>query len=341
MMDAVRDALNALLAGRTPTAEGAQAAIGAIMDGQSQDALTGALLAAWNIRGFTGDDLAGGVRAMRARAIPLDLRAGDVLDTCGTGGDGANTLNISTGAAIIAAAAGVPIAKHGNRAISGSVGAADLLEALGVKIDCDAAGLARCLREANFCFVFAPAYHPAFGRIAAMRRALGIRTIFNVLGALGNPASPRFHLMGVATESLIEPCVSALRTLGARRAMVVRGRDGIDEISTCASTSVAELRADGQALRYELSPADFGIEPASRSALAVRDLGDAARRFRDALAGRDSAAENVLALNAGAAIYLYGKEATIAGGIACARKAIASGAALDALERVRRASNLT
>ncbi len=184
------------------------------MDGAAPDAVVGAFLVALKIKGAEADELAGAVRAMLQRARPLNLRGGDVLDTCGTGGDGASTFNISTGAALIAAAAGVPVAKHGNRAISGTVGTADVLEAMGVKIDCDADGLQRCLDSAGCCHIFAPAYHPAFKKIAPLRRELRIRTIFNLMGSIGNPARPHYHLLGVA-ERESDPADGA-RAKGAR-----------------------------------------------------------------------------------------------------------------------------
>ncbi|HWN58285.1 MAG TPA: anthranilate phosphoribosyltransferase, partial [Methylomirabilota bacterium] len=228
-MSALHDALVALVEGRSLSDAEAEAAIGEIMDG-APDSVAAAFLVALKIKGAEAEELAGGVRAMLKRARPLNLRNREVLDTCGTGGDGANTFNISTGAALIAAAAGVPVAKHGNRAISGKVGTADVLEAMGVRIDCDPEGLARCLDAAGCCHIFAPAYHRGFARLAPLRRELKIRTIFNLMGSIGSPARPHYHLLGVAENNLIMPMARALKTLGTRRAMVVRGADGIDEI---------------------------------------------------------------------------------------------------------------
>ena len=230
-MSGLHGALLALIDGRSLTGAEAELAIGEVMDGGAHDAVVGAFLVALKIKGAEADELAGAVRAMRERARPLNLRAGEVLDTCGTGGDGASTFNISTGAALIAAAAGVPVAKHGNRAISGTVGTADVLEAMGVKIDCDPDGLKRCLEVAGCCHIFAPAYHPAFKQLAPLRRELRIRTIFNLMGSIGNPTRPHFHLLGVAEDSLIRPMAHALKALGTRRAMVVHGDNGVDEIA--------------------------------------------------------------------------------------------------------------
>jgi len=269
----------------------------------------------------------------------LNLRDREVLDTCGTGGDGADTFNISTGAALIAAAAGVPVAKHGNRAISGKVGTADVLEALGVKIDCDPEGLARCLDAAGCCLIFAPAYHQGFARLAPLRRELKIRTIFNLMGAIGSPARPRFHLFGVAEDNLVRPMAHALKALGTRRAMVVRGSDGIDEISISGPTMVAELRADGEMREYHVTPESLGVARADRRALTINSLDDAVRMLRSALDGGTGPAQDVLALNGGAAIYVGGKVASLKEGVDAAREIIARSRALEVLDKMRRASN--
>jgi anthranilate phosphoribosyltransferase len=302
------------------------------------NAVVGAFLVALKIKGAEADELAGAVHAMLERARPLNLRDGEVLDTCGTGGDGASTFNISTGAALIAAAAGVPIAKHGNRAISGTVGTADVLEAMGVKVDCGPDGLKRCLDEAGCCHIFAQAYHPAFKKIAPLRRELRIRTIFNLMGSLGNPARPRFHLLGVAEENLIRPMAKALKALGTRRAMVVHGGDGIDEIAINGPTRIMELR-DGEMTEYQVTPLIFGIPRSDHRALVIRNLDDAVRVLRGALDGGAGPAQDVLALNGGAAIYVGGKAASLKEGVDAAREIIAKSRALEVLDKMRRASN--
>lgn len=339
-MSALHDALAALVEGdgRSLTDAEAERAIGEVMDGGAHDAVVGAFLIALKLKGAEAAELAGGVRAMLKRARPLNLRDREVLDTCGTGGDGVSTFNISTGAALVAAAAGVPVAKHGNRAISGVVGAADVLEAIGVKIDLDAAGLARCLDSAGCCFVFAPAYHPAFARLAVLRRELRIRTIFNLMGALGNPARPRFHLFGVADANLIRPITMALKALGTRRAMVVHGGDGIDEISIAGPTQVAELHESGEITEYEITLESMGVARGDHRALVVTDVADAVRVLRSALDGGAGPAQDVLALNGGAAVYVGGKAPSVKAGVAMAREIIASRRALDVLEKMRRAS---
>jgi anthranilate phosphoribosyltransferase len=337
-MSGLHEALQALIDGRSLTDAEAELAIGEIMDGGASDAVVGAFLVALKIKGAEADELAGAVRAMLARARPLNLRDGDLLDTCGTGGDGASTFNISTGAALIAAAAGVPVAKHGNRAISGTVGTADVLEALGVKIDCDPDGLKRCLDAAGCCHIFAQVYHPAFKKIAPLRRELRIRTIFNLMGSLGNPSRPRFHLLGVAEENLIRPMANALKALGTRRAMVVHSGDGIDEIAISGPTRIVELR-NGELAEYQVTPITFGIPRSDHRALMITNLDDAVRVLRGALDGGAGPAQDVLALNGGAAIYVGGKAASLKEGVDMAREIIAKSRALEVLDKLRRASN--
>jgi len=327
----------ALLEGRSLADAAAEAAIGEIMDG-APDSIAAAFLVALKIKGAEAEELAGGVRAMLKRARPLILREREVLDTYGTGGDGANTFNISTGAALIAAAAGVPVAKHGNRAISGKVGTADVLEAFGVKIDCDPVGLARCLDAAGCCHIFAPAYHPGFARLAPLRRELKIHTIFNLMGSIGSPARPHYHLLGVAEDNLIMPIARALKALGTRRAMVVRGADCIDEISIAGPTRVAELHADGEITEYEITPESLGVSRGDRRALMIDNLDDAVRMLRSALDGGAGAAQDVLALNGGAAIYIGGKANSLKEGVDAARRIIASSRALEVIEKMRLAS---
>jgi anthranilate phosphoribosyltransferase len=337
-MSGLHDALQALIDGRSLTDAEAERVIGEVMDGVASDAVVGAFLVALKIKGAEADELAGAVRAMLTRARPLNLRDGEVLDTCGTGGDGASTFNISTGAALIAAAAGVPVAKHGNRAISGTVGTADVLEAMDVKIDCDPDGLKRCLDAAGCCHIFAQAYHPAFKKIAPLRRQLRIRTIFNLMGSLGNPARPHFHLLGVAGENLIRPMANALKALGTRRAMVVHGGDGIDEVAISGATKVAEL-CDGEMKEYEITPESLGVSRSDHRALVVSNLDDAVRVLQRALDGGAGPAQDVLALNGGAAIYVGGKAKSLKEGVDAAREIIAKSRALEVLDKLRRASN--
>jgi anthranilate phosphoribosyltransferase len=333
----LRAAFDQVLKGRSLDAAEAEGVIGEILDDVAPDALVAGFLVALKMKGEAAAELTGGARAMRKRARPLNLNDGNVLDTAGTGGDGAGTFNISTAAAMVAAAAGVPVAKHGNRAVSGRVGAADVLERFGVKIDLDAAGLKRCLDQAGCCFVFAPAYHPALARLAVLRRTLGIRTLFNLIAPLSNPARPLRQLLGISEPRLLRPMAETLAALGVVHAMVVHGNDGLDEISLSAPTRVAEVRSS-ELREYEIAPEDFALTPASAADFLAADVDDATEMLRRTLAGDPGPAQDVLALNAGAAIYVGGGAASLAEGVALARKTLASGRALDTIERLRRAS---
>jgi anthranilate phosphoribosyltransferase len=283
-MSSARQAFETVLKGRSLTAEEAENAIGEILDDVVPDVLVAGLLIALKMKGETAQEFTGGTRAMRKRARPLELDGKGVLDTAGTGGDGVGTFNISTGAAIIAAAAGIPVAKHGNRAVSGRVGAADVLEYFGVKIELDPQGLHRCLERAGICFVFAPTYHPALARLAVLRRTLAVRTIFNLMAPLANAAHPRYQLLGVSERRLLRPMALALAALGIHRAMVVHGDDGLDEISLATSTKVIEVR--GRELEeYEISAREFGLAPAGPLEFLTADTRSAAELLQSALAG--------------------------------------------------------
>lgn len=333
----LREAFAAVLKGRSLEAAEAESVIGEVLDDVVPDALVAGFLVALKMKGETAAELTGGARALRKRARALNLNDGRVLDTAGTGGDGAGTYNISTAAAMVAAAAGVAVAKHGNRAISGRVGAADVLERFGVRIELDAAGLKRCLEQAGCCFVFAPAYHPALARLALLRRTLGIRTIFNLIAPLANPARPLRQLLGVSEPRLLRPMAEALAALGVVHAMVVHGNDGLDEISLSASTRVVEVK-DGELRAYEIAPEDFGLTAASAASFLTADAAEATELLRRTLGGHPGAAQDVLALNAGAAIYVGGGAQTLADGVVRARAILAAGRALDTIERMRRAS---
>jgi len=336
-MNSARQAFETVLKGRSLPADEAESVIGEVLDDVVPDALVAGFLIALKMKGETAPELTGGTRAMRKRARQLDLGDRGVLDTAGTGGDGAGTFNISTGAAIVAAAAGIPVAKHGNRAVSGLVGAADVLEYFGVRVDLDPSGLRRCLEGAGICFVFAPAYHPALARLAVLRRTLGVRTIFNLMAPLANAAHPRYQLLGVSERRLLRPMALALAALGIERAMVVHGDDGLDEISLAASTRVVEVR--GQELdEYRVSPRDFGLQPAGPAEFLTADTRSAAELLQATLAGDPGPGADVLALNAGAAIYIGRGAKTLVEGVRRAREILASGRALETLEAMRAAS---
>jgi anthranilate phosphoribosyltransferase len=332
-------AYEAVLNRHALSADEAERAFAAVLDGDVSESLTAAFLIALKMKGETGDEIAGCARAMRRRARALKLGLEDLLDTCGTGGDNAGTFNISTGAALIAAAAGVPVAKHGNRAISGKVGGADVLEKMGIKIDCDPPVLRKCIRSAGCCFIFAPAYHPAMARLAPLRRALATRTLFNLMGPLVNPAQPMRQIAGVAEARLFDDFARAIVLLGTHHAMVVHGLDGLDEISITAETRVAEIRGESIS-EYTIAPEQFGIERAGRSELRAEDASHAAKLLRATLVGDQTGpAEDILALNGGAAIYVGGKAGSLAEGVARARDIIESETALEVIDQMRRITN--
>ncbi|MGC1677823.1 MAG: anthranilate phosphoribosyltransferase [Candidatus Binataceae bacterium] len=338
----LRDAFDAVMAGRSLEAVAAERAFAEILDGgeEAPDALVAAFLIALRLKGESAGELIGAARAMRSRARALELGGNleNLIDVVGTGGDGAGTFNISTGAAIVAAAAGVAVAKHGNRAITGTVGAADLLEHLGVNIDPGPEVLARCVRDARICFILAPAYHPVMARLAPLRRTLATRTIFNLLGPLSNPAHPSRALIGVGDSKLLRPMAEAIAALGAVHAIVASGRDGLDEISLSAPTMIAEVRADDGIREYEIAPEDFAIARAGINSIGAAGAAASAEMLRAALSGDGGPASDILALNAGAAIHVGGGAESIGEGVRIAREVIGSRRALATIDKLVRAS---
>ena len=262
----------------------------------------------------------------------------EVLEIVGTGGDEAYSFNISTTAGIVAAAAGIPVAKHGNRSVSSKCGAADVLEALGVNITIEPEKMEKVLKEENISFMFAQIYHKAMRFVAPVRKELGIRTIFNILGPLSNPASASMQLMGVYDESLVKPMAEVLMKLGVKRGMVVYGTDRLDEISISAPTIVCEIR-DGRLENYEITPEQFGLKVAAKEDMVGGDPEENARITRAILAGEKGAKRDAVVLNAGACIYIAGKAATLAEGIKMAQEVIDSGKAAEKLEAFVRATN--
>ncbi len=335
-MTTVRQALEMVAAGRSLDEPQIRTVFDEILDG-APGFLVAGLLVALRMKGEEPQELAGGVRALLARARPLDLDGGELLDTAGTGGDGLGTFNISTAAALIAAAAGVKVAKAGNRAASGRVGAADVLERFGVRIELDAAGLKRCLARAGICFLFAPYYHPAVARVAAIRKELGIRTLFNLLGPIANAARPARRLVGVAEPRLAPVMAQALVELGAKHAMVVHSEDGMDEISAWAPTRTFEVR-DGAVIEAMIRPGDFGIKAGRAADVMIENADQAVAMLCAGLGGAPGAASDVMALNGGAAIYLGGRAASLAEGVEAARDILRQGLALRTLQALRAAS---
>ncbi len=314
------------------------AVFGHVMDGAASDVLKSALLVALRMKGETAEEITGAVMAMRERVTPLDVDREDLVDTCGTGGDGCGTFNISTVAALVAAGAGANVAKHGNRAVSSSCGSADVLFALGVHIDLDAAQMSEVLRRAGIAFLFAPKLHPAMAAVASVRRELGVRTIFNVLGPLTNPAFARRQVLGVYAERLVEVVAQVLAALGAKHALVVHSRDGLDEISISAATRVCEVR-DGELRSYEVTPEELGLPRHAIEAVAGGDARENAAIARDILNGANGARHDIVVANAGAALYVAGLAPSIRDGVALAKESIASGRAYGKLQQLVSESN--
>ena len=309
----------------------AEAVMDEIMSGQATPVQMSAYLTALALKGETIDEITASAAGMRAHCIKL-LHNLDVLEIVGTGGDGSNSFNISTTSSLVIAAGGVPVAKHGNRAASSKSGAADVLEALGVKITLTPERSAEILKKINICFLFAQNYHIAMKYVAPIRKELGIRTVFNILGPLSNPAGANMELMGVYDQSLVEPLAQVMANLGVNRGMVVYGQDSLDEISMCAPTSVCEIR-DGKFTSYEITPEQFGYERCEKGALTGGTPAENAEITKAILKGEEKGPKRqAVCLNAGAALYIAGKAASIEEGGELAESLIDSGAALKKLE---------
>jgi len=306
------------------------ALLGEIFSGNTTEAQIGAFMGALATKGETYAELAGAARAMRKKAIRIETMAQDVIDTCGTGGDTSGTFNISTVTAFVAAGCGAVVAKHGNRSISSQCGSADVLEALGVNLDVDPEIVEEAIAEIGIGFLFAPKYHGAMKYAAKARKDVGLRSIFNMLGPLTNPAAANRQLVGVFAPELTEMFARALQRLGAKRALVVHGHDGLDEISVCASTRVCELR-DGQIATYDLSPETYFGRTAAAEEIAGGDPAYNAEITQNILFGHKGARRDVVLVNAAAALMAAGRAQGIEQGIRMAEEAIDTGAALDKL----------
>ncbi len=322
------------------TYEEAYTVMNEIMSGETSPTQNAAFLAALSTKSAkaeTTDEIAGCAAAMRDHATKVDTGM-DVMEIVGTGGDNAQSFNISTTSALVAAAGGVKIAKHGNRAASSNSGTADCLEALGVNIDQSPSRCVEMLREAGMCFFFAQKYHTSMKYVGAIRRELGFRTVFNILGPLTNPASPSRQLLGVYDEYLVEPLAQVLINLGVKRGMVVYGQDKLDEISMSAPTKICEIK-DGWFKTYTITPEQFGFTRCTKADLKGGTPAENAQITRDILSGATGPMRNAVLMNAGAALYLYGKADSLKSGIALAAELIDSGAALKTLEKVIEVSN--
>jgi anthranilate phosphoribosyltransferase len=321
-----------IAAGERLSEDESAAAFDTIMSGDATPAQIGAFLMGLRVRGETVAEIAGAARTMRAKAASLTAPEG-AIDTCGTGGDAQGTFNVSTAAALIAAACGVPVAKHGNRALSSKSGSADVLTALGVKIDADFALVARSLQECNIGFLMAPRHHSAMRHVAGARVELGTRTIFNLLGPLANPAGTKRQLVGVFSDAWVKPIAEVLGRLGAERAWVVHGSDGLDEITTTGPTQVAEWH-QGKLRLFTVAPDEVGLARAQAADLKGGDAAYNAGALRRLLDGERGPYRDIAVLNAGAALVVAGKAETLAQGIVLAAAAIDTGRARDTLDRL-------
>jgi len=336
----IREAIQALIAGRSLSMDEAALVMEEIMNGEATPAQFGSFVTALRLKGETVDEIIGLAKTMRANAIPVTTSE-PVVDTCGTGGDGVGTFNISTAAAFVAAGAGLKVAKHGNRAMSSQCGSADILEALGVRIDLNAQQVKRCLDEVGIGFMFAPLFHPAMKYAAAPRREIGIRTVFNILGPLTNPAGARTQVIGVADSSLVKKLALALQGLGCHHALVVHGEDGLDEITITGKTQVCELK-DGHLESYTISPEDLGLSRAELNDLRGGTVSENAALLCSILAGAPGPRRDVVLMNAAAVLLAGDRVATLEPGVAIAREVIDSGHARSKLEQlIEFSQNLT
>ncbi|MCK9312829.1 MAG: anthranilate phosphoribosyltransferase [Methanocorpusculum sp.] len=333
----IREAIRSVVEKKNLPFEMARLVMEEIMQGQATNAQIAAFLTAMRMKGETIDEITACATVMRDHCTKLRHK-GDVLEIVGTGGDEAYTFNISTVAAFVAAAAGVPVAKHGNRSVSSKCGAADLLEALGVRLDLTAEQSGRVLEQTGMCFMFAPIYHASMKYAAPIRKEMGTRTIFNILGPLANPASASIQLLGVYNENLVKPLAQVLSNLGVKRAMVVHGNDGLDEISLSTTTTVCEVNC-GELSSYILDPCEFGFELCQPDDLVGGDAAENAKIALSILRGEKGSKRDVVLLNATVCLYMAGKTEKISDGIALAAEIIESGKAYEQMKRFVRATN--
>ena len=339
-MDDIAGLIEQLATGRDIDGETAAGVFRAMMDGDLTHAQTAAFLVAMRIKGETPDELAGAARAMISRARKIGGAADNTVDLCGTGGDSKGTFNISTTASFITAGAGVPVAKHGNRSVSSPVGSADVLEAAGVKIDMNPQTAQKCLEEAGITFLFAPVFHPSMKNVAPVRKEMGVRTAFNILGPMVNPALVKRQVIGVPSVEIMDKIIQVAKRLEMNRCMVVTGRDGTDEITPAGGAEARELLADGAVKNRAINPEEFGMKPCAPEELGGgADAADNMKIMKNVLEGRSAGAKTDAALlNAAAAIYVSGAADDMKSALASARKSLESGAAMEKLEALIRIS---
>ncbi|MHB0774447.1 anthranilate phosphoribosyltransferase [Halomonas sp. WWR20] len=328
----MRDAIGAVMRRQNLSFEDTHAVMRTIMTGEATDAQIGGFLIGLSIKGETAEEITAAAEVMRELMLPVKVDTGNLVDIVGTGGDGANLFNVSTASSFVVAAAGGRVAKHGNRSVSSSSGSADLFDVAGIKLDLDARQVARCIEEVGVGFMFAPMHHQAMRHAIGPRREMGVRTVFNILGPLTNPASAPNQVLGVYEATLVPLMAEALKRLGSRHVLVVHADDGLDEISLAAPTRVAELR-DGEIREYRIAPEDFGIERQALAPLKVVTAEDSLRLVKEALTGEGPAAD-IVALNAGAALYVSGVADSIKEGVLMAQDAQASKLPLEKMKEL-------
>ncbi|MBI5427110.1 MAG: anthranilate phosphoribosyltransferase [Nitrospinae bacterium] len=334
----IQNALHKILQGQGLSEEEMMGAMDEIMEGEAGEASIAAFLTALRMKGETVAEIVGAAKAMRRKAESLDIAADPVVDTCGTGGDRSGTFNISTTSAFVVAGAGIAVAKHGNRAVSSASGSADVLRCLGVNIEADLATVKRCVEQAGIGFLFAPVMHKAMKHAAIVRRQLGFRTIFNLLGPLTNPAGAHAQVVGVYDDQWTTPIAQALKELGCRRALVVHGEDGLDEITLTDRTRVSELK-DGKIREYAIAPEEFGLQRCLAEELQGGIPEENAVLTRDLLKGQAGAKRDIVLLNASAGIVVSGKADSLEQGLELARRSLDSGAAYRKLQDLVQISN--
>lgn len=334
----IKEAIAKAVAGKDLSRDEMKEAFAEIMDGKANEPQIAAFITALRMKGESIDEITGGAEVMRAFATKINTKHRKLLDTCGTGGDSSGTFNISTISAFVACGAGAIVAKHGNRSVSSKCGSADLLKELGVNIEADKAVVEKCIDEIGIGFLFAPLLHGAMKYATPVRRQIGIRTIFNVLGPLTNPAGARSQLLGVYDKALVEPLANALKNLGSDHALVVHGSDGMDEVTMTTDTYVAELK-NGAVKTYRIDPSEFGFSKVGKEELAGGDAKSNSRIALDILGGKGGARADAVLLNAGCAIYAADKAPSVKKGVALARESVTSGSALEKLNNLKGLTN--
>ena len=327
----IKQAIQTAIDGKNLTRDQMTDVMKTILSGEATPAQVGGFLVALRIKGETIDEITAAAQVMRSLATPVTPKSDDLVDIVGTGGDGLKTFNISTASAIVAAAAGAHVAKHGNRAASSQSGSADLLELAGIRLDMNPAQVAQCIDQVGVGFMFAPAHHSAMKHAIGPRKEMAVRTIFNVLGPLTNPAGTKRNYIGVYDKLLVEPIAHVLMKLGNKHALVVHGLDGLDEISIEQPTMAAELK-DDKVVTYEIRPENYGIQRQALSSIVVQDSAQSLAMIKTAFSGEQGPARDAIALNAGAGIYVAGIADSLSSGIAVASEVIASGAAMTKLD---------